>query len=349
MKRRVTIRDIAEEVGLHFTTVARALKESDLVRAETVERVRLAADRLGYQVDPFVSAFCSYRSRHLKRGYRGNMSWINGFETPNFFEKEATGFYKDCYEGAKARCEEIGFKLVPFWYGEPSMSAKRASQILHSRGEAGIIVAPMPQSIDHLDMRWDAFCSVRIGYSIPDIPLTNVISDHFGNMKRLCDEIESLDFQRIGFATRRWIDNRVENKWSGAFEVRSYGDQSSRYLPMFFGESEDDFDAFQRWILKYKPSVLVVCGETPYASYVERLGINMPRDLQLVSVTLESSDFDCFAGIDQEARVVGAVAVDQLAGIISRSHVGLESFPKTIMTGGSWKECPTCNPALPVT
>lgn len=344
--RRITIRDIADEVGLHFTTVARALKNSDLVKQETAERVKEVADRLGYQADPFVSAFCSYRSSHLKQGYRGNLSWINGFHTPDYFETEATGYYKECYEGAKERCVELGYKLVPFWYGEPGMSAKRASQIIHSRGEAGLIVAPMPPSIDKLDMRWDSFCSVRIGYSIPDVPLTNVVSDHFGNMKLLCDELEKLGFGKIGFASKKWIDNRVENKWSGAFQLRRYGREKARYLPMFLSEEEDDFHAFESWIRMNRPDVLVLGGITSYSEFLKRMRLRVPEDIQIVSITLDHDDSGFYAGIDQEAKVVGAVAVDQLAGIVRRSHVGLESFPKTIMTSGLWKAGQSCDSGL---
>ncbi|MDQ8179192.1 LacI family DNA-binding transcriptional regulator [Pelagicoccus sp. SDUM812005] len=345
-KRRVTIRDIAEEVGLHFTTVARALKDSDLVKRETAQRVKAAAERLGYQADPFVSAFCSYRSSHLKQGYRGNLSWINGFHSPDYFESEATGYYKECYEGAKERCRELGFKLVPFWYGEPGMSAKRASQIIHSRGEAGLIVAPMPPSIDKLDMRWDSFCSVRIGYSIPDVPLTNVVSDHFGNMKLLCSQLESLGFSRIGFACKEWIDKRVEHKWSGAFQLRRYSAERERYLPMFLSENEDDFHAFESWIRLNRPEVLIIGGVTSYPEFLERMRMRVPEDIQLVSVSLEHDHAGFYAGIDQEAKVVGAVAVDQLAGIVRRSHVGLESAPKTIMTSGFWRGGRSCDPAL---
>lgn len=344
--RRVTIRDIAEEVGLHFTTVARALKDSDLVKPETAGRVKRVAERLGYQADPFVSAFCSYRSRHLKKGYRGNLSWINGFDSPDFFERQAGGYYKDCFEGAKARCEERGYKLVSFWYGEPGMSAKRASQIIHSRGEAGLIVAPMPRSIDKLDMRWDAFCSVRIGYSIPDVPLTSVVSDQFGNMKLLCSRLEKMNFERIGFAVRRWISSRVENKWSGAYQSRRFGSEGDRYAPMFMGDENDDFAAFREWLMTHRPKVLIIGGETPYPEYLERLGVRVPEDIQIASVSLEGSEFGRYAGIDQQAAVVGAVAVDQLTGIIARSRVGLESVPKTIMTRGVWRDCMTCDPDL---
>ncbi|MDQ8200142.1 LacI family DNA-binding transcriptional regulator [Pelagicoccus enzymogenes] len=342
-KQRVTIRDIADEVGLHFTTVARALKDSDLVKPDTAKLVKEAAGRLGYQADPFVSAFCSYRSSHLKQGYRGNLSWINGFHTPDFFEVEAKGYYRECYEGAKERCEELGYKLVPFWFGEPGMSAKRASQIIHSRGEAGLIVAPMPPSIDKLDMRWDSFCSVRIGYSVPEVPLTNVVSDHFANMKLLCDKLESLGFGRIGFASKKWIDDRVENKWSGAYQLRRYGADGSRYLPLFLSQDEDDFHAFESWMHRNKPEVIILAGMTSYPEYLKRMGLSVREDVKLAFVSLEHDQVGNYAGIDQEAKVVGAVAVDLLAGIVRRSQVGLDSAPKTIMTPGFWRDGASCS------
>ncbi|TKW65553.1 MAG: LacI family transcriptional regulator [Paracoccus denitrificans] len=44
----VTLKTIAAELGVSVTTVARALKDGDRISAETVQRVRDAADRLGY-------------------------------------------------------------------------------------------------------------------------------------------------------------------------------------------------------------------------------------------------------------------------------------------------------------
>lgn len=49
---RVTIRSIARETGLSIATVSRALQESPSVRAETINTVVAAADRLGYRRNP---------------------------------------------------------------------------------------------------------------------------------------------------------------------------------------------------------------------------------------------------------------------------------------------------------
>ena len=53
--RRPTLRDIADDTGLSTASVSYALRGLH-VPAETQERVREAADRLGYQVNPIARA-----------------------------------------------------------------------------------------------------------------------------------------------------------------------------------------------------------------------------------------------------------------------------------------------------
>lgn len=52
MRRRVTIRDVAAAAGVSITTVSHSLNDKGTIAAETRERVRQVADRLGYQADP---------------------------------------------------------------------------------------------------------------------------------------------------------------------------------------------------------------------------------------------------------------------------------------------------------
>ncbi|WP_435745383.1 LacI family DNA-binding transcriptional regulator [Nocardioides sp. SYSU DS0663] len=52
MRRRVTIRDVAAAAGVSITTVSHSLNDKGTISADTRERVRVVADRLGYQADP---------------------------------------------------------------------------------------------------------------------------------------------------------------------------------------------------------------------------------------------------------------------------------------------------------
>ncbi|MEY9862838.1 LacI family transcriptional regulator [Catenulispora sp. GAS73] len=62
--RRPTQRDIAEETGLSMAAVSYALRGLQ-VPPETQERVREAAERLGYQVDPIARALASGRTDYV--------------------------------------------------------------------------------------------------------------------------------------------------------------------------------------------------------------------------------------------------------------------------------------------
>ncbi|MBE7163552.1 MAG: LacI family DNA-binding transcriptional regulator, partial [Williamsia herbipolensis] len=62
--KRVTLRDVADETGLSPAAVSYALRGMQ-VPVETQERVRAAADRLGYQVDPVARALASGRTGYV--------------------------------------------------------------------------------------------------------------------------------------------------------------------------------------------------------------------------------------------------------------------------------------------
>jgi len=66
-RSRVTVRDIAEEAGVHASTVSRALNptQSGLVSVETREHVRRVAEELGYRGDSLARSLRSGRTNTL--------------------------------------------------------------------------------------------------------------------------------------------------------------------------------------------------------------------------------------------------------------------------------------------
>lgn len=82
MKRRPTIKDVAEKCGVHHTTVSRALRDHPSIPAATRVKIKAAADELGYQSDPFLSSLSSRRKNaHAPGSAIANLAWITNFET----------------------------------------------------------------------------------------------------------------------------------------------------------------------------------------------------------------------------------------------------------------------------
>ena len=122
MKKRVTIREIAEAAGVHFTTVGLALKGNPKVKAETRDKVQKIAKKMGYQPDPMLSALSSYRRSNQRKSYQSTIAWLNNWpkrhdllENPEFYEY---------FQGARIRAQELGYTLDEFWLHEKATIKK---------------------------------------------------------------------------------------------------------------------------------------------------------------------------------------------------------------------------------
>ncbi len=337
-KRLVTVRDIAAELGIHFTTVAEALRDSPRVKDTTKKRVKDAAERMGYKAEPMLSALSTYRARKQNPVIQGILVWINGFDSKDFFST-GSGFYPECYLGAQKRCSELGYKLEPFWMSEPGMTPARASKILQDRKASGVIVGPMPLGFEELELDWDSLCSVRIGYSLKKYDLTTIIADQFGNARLLHEKLLNFGFQRIGFSCPRILDHRTNNHWLGGYLAAQESLPSDQRLAPFVEQDlNHDPSKFLSWVKSQRPDVIMIGGGLRYYQLLLENGYSVPGEICVVSLHADSHG-ESLAGISQNGKNVGIVAVDHLVGIIHGFKVGLETRPKTVTILGEWKDC----------
>lgn len=343
--RRVTVRDIAEAVGLHFTTVAEALRGSPRIKESTRERITQVAQTMGYRPDPALAALSSYRSSKVRNSFQGVLAWINGVQSNEQLVKEKS-FYNDCYRGALERSRFLGYKLELFWIGEPGMTGKRISGILQSRNIMGVVAGPMREAYDDYALEWDKFISVRIGYSLSDSRLTTVISDQFQNTVQAFERIYADGFRRIGFACPGFLDERVHHKFSGAYLSQVFLRFNELPLPMFIDPNPTGGrEAFLEWYQKHQPEVILAGGRSIYYKFLMAAGVDVPAQVQFVSTHAEYLRSPV-AGISQNGSVVGASAVDHLVSMIQGFKTGLEAYPKTTLVPGRWVDGDSYNPAL---
>lgn len=345
LDKRVTVRDIAKDVGLHFTTVAEALRGSTRVSSKTRSKVREAAERLGYSADPILAALSKYSGNVRRKSFQGTIAWINGFADEDHFGK-SPGFYDDCYLGAKERCHQLGFQLESFWIAAPGMRSKRVSEILTSRNVAGVVIGPLPLHSECFSLSWEKFRSVKIGYSSVEARLTTIKPDHFGNLRFTYERLLKLGFKRIGFACSQEMDDRVNNLWSGA-----YWAMQKRLNPECILEPHIDLmpegssKLFMEWCAKESPEVVVCGGAHHYHRIVSEGGLSVPEDIQLVNLNGDRPT-SSFAGVKQNGLVVGMTSVDYLNAAIQRFSIGRETHPREVALAGEWMDGFSLDPSL---
>ena len=163
-ERRISLKDIAASCGVHLSTVSKALSGDPHIADATRRRVAEAAQSLGYAPDPMLLALAGYRRRKRPSQEHAVLAWVNNFSRAEKMSQYAS--YADYLNGARARAEQLGYRIDEFWAGG-SVAKRDLARILHSRGIEGLIIAPQVKSHAQMtDWPWDRFAAVTIGYSL---------------------------------------------------------------------------------------------------------------------------------------------------------------------------------------
>lgn len=122
----VTIKDIAQELGISHTTVSRALADHPHISLETKARVQSAAARMGY-----VAHFAA-------RMMRGQRSTLIGLIVPDI----QNDFYATVAKALAETCNEAGFQLVLAITEDDPDGELRHVRELAAVSAAGVVIVP---------------------------------------------------------------------------------------------------------------------------------------------------------------------------------------------------------------
>lgn len=332
--RRITVRDIAREAGVHFTTVSRALSGHPSIPPSTREKIRGLATRLGYVPDPMLSALTAYRSRIRAPAYHGNIAWVT-----NAYTREGWAAMSETFrlhqEGAQKRARELGYKLEEFWLREPGMSALRASNVLAARNIRGLILPPQPKPKARVKLDWPRFAAVAFGYTLA-WPALHVVTNHtLLSMQTAVRRARALGYRRLGLVLTPAADERVNHGWLGGFLALQHAWPARERVPVFADEITKPKPLI-RWARQHRPDA-VICHDSHVLGLLQEGGLRVPEDAGYLSQSLANHP-PHIAGIDENAREAGAAAVNLLVGMIHRSEWGIPALPQSVLIRGAWKD-----------
>lgn len=165
MKRKVTIRDVAERVGVHHSTVSRALSPSkrDKISPAVVKKVEQAADELGY--------FPNIVASSLKQ----NRSFTVGVLIPDL----TNPLFPPIIRGIQDTVEAAGYTVITANTDDEQDKELNALRIMRGRAIEGMIISTA--------RREDRIVDECIANDIPFV-LVNRTVDHDGVSAVIVDE-----------------------------------------------------------------------------------------------------------------------------------------------------------------
>src|SRR5436305_14104955 len=79
---RVSLRDIAAEIGVSHVTVSLALRGDVRISVARRSEIAAAAERLGYRPDPTLASLSAYRQAKKPVEIRSTIAWLNQWSDP---------------------------------------------------------------------------------------------------------------------------------------------------------------------------------------------------------------------------------------------------------------------------
>jgi DNA-binding LacI/PurR family transcriptional regulator len=329
---RPTIRDIAREVGCHYSTVSLALHNHPRIPGETKSKIRDAADRLGYQPDAALAALCAYRARKRPVQEQTVIAWLTNYRTEKGWKDSACNC--DYFEGASERAAERGYRLETFWLAARGMTPERMSRILWTRGIQGLLLPPQEHRTT-LDLTWEHFSAVTFGHTLLR-PHLHLVSNHeYGTMGALFDELVLRRYDRIGLVELRDHDERVDHNWLAAYLVEQQCLSRKNRLPPLLLPAWNA-EAFLAWVRHYQPDV-VVTKLPEVLSTLRKDGYKIAKDIGVAFHSLDEKSTG-LSGMKKNSFQIGVMAVDLLIDMLHRGERGLPKRPSLLMVEGSWSE-----------
>lgn len=331
---RISLRDVAHEVGVSHVTVSLALRGDPRVSPARRREVEAAAKRLGYRPDPMLASLSAYRQSKRPVTIQSTIAWLNQWPDPKALRRlrEFAAYWR----GARDTAEALGYRLEEFVL-DPGLTGERLQRILQTRSVRGVLLPPHPAGFSLPGFDWSLFSVVRFGVSVKEPRAHVITSDQMNCAELAFTRIRERGYRRIGFVTSHGHDrNTGGNFRAGYLAIQDAMLPVAEHLePLILEERETvpDERALRPWLRRCRPDAIITTDPRVHAMLTD-LGIEVPRDLAAAALSVLDGNFD--AGVDQNSYETGQVAMRTLASLVHQNERGIPRYCRRILVEGRW-------------
>jgi len=337
----VTLRDIAKKLGIHHSTVGRALQNAPNISLERRRVIQEAARQMGYKPNAMATILGHQRHAQDRRPISAEIAWINYWKDPQELRKHRE--FDLYWRGASLRAEQNGYRLEEFAGGD-RLSPSRLEQILLARNIHGILIPPhgashpLPTDLDKI--HWEKFNIVRFGYSV-QVPCAHLVtSNHLTCGMLAIENMWRLGYKRIGFVA---FQDTHFNFRAGFLSKQVF--QIKEQPPTFTFLSSDNPSAqlslFSKWLKTNRPEAILTDAPST-REMLAKLGYRVPEDIGLAATSVLDGNAD--AGIDQNSEAIGRAAMETLISLLNHNEYGIPDVVREVLITGKWVDGTTLPP-----
>ncbi|MBI5383006.1 MAG: LacI family DNA-binding transcriptional regulator [Opitutae bacterium] len=342
----MSTRRIAQLARVSATTVSLALRNNPKIPVATRRRVLTIAQQIGYRPDARVAELMTQLPRKRNPQDMACLGVISFYDHAHVWD--ARTHFPLIYAGMKARANELGYRLEPFWLHAPRMTPARLRSILDARGIRGLLCFGSPNFGEAWPAELDTYAVVTQGLSIR-APMHRVASHIHDGMWRALDAVQQRGYRRPGLILGAGVGPHNAHAYLcvylGWCELRREEEPPVPVLRWPAAEEAPLMD----WMQQHRPDVLLVAHETEtlveLTRMLRRRRWRVPSELGLLALvpTLAGTNI---TGLQGNQQLVGARAAEMLVARMREHEFGLPTQPRLELVEMEWVEGNTLRPAL---
>ncbi len=319
MPRRVTIKEVAAAAGISYQTVSKVLNRQVKISKQTEERIRTAANELGYHPNS------------IARSLRSQRSGMIGFSWQPTPPDQTNQIYSEFMESIIHYFENVGYHLLAFPYKPGGEWINAYRNLIETNRVDGFILSSVEYEDNRITFLQDQkFPFVAFGRSNPEWQYPHVDVDGAAGMRMVVEHLVSQGHRRIA------ILNWSETKSSSVGKSRMQGCMEALKKagidipPHWIARGEGDFTfAFQnsvQWLdlpHAQRPTAIVAFSDIMAVGALQaahnlpiRVGIDLAitgfDDSPLIQYMIPS-----LTSVRQPIWEVGRIAAEILQGILN--------------------------------
>lgn len=330
--KRVSMRDIAEKLGISKVSVCLALNGAKNVSEQTRKKVFETAEKLGYKKDALISTVMSNIRLQERNNFCETIAIINANKDENALQKYP--IFSKYISGIKSEADNLGYAIYEVWLHNPNLNERTLGNIMKARGiRGGIILAHTTSDSlsSHFESIWNKFKFVSAGIKTRNSKIDFVCADKFLIARRAAEKAIELGNKRLGFVMDKDIDDIVDGRFSGGFLYAQLSLPMEFRIPPFLdvAAARKDINIFKKWLNTFKPEAILSLSN--YTSeWLENLSGKISQPLRIIKIDCPSENSE-WIGMDSNYELVGRMAVRRLSEIVNRAE-GINTINATTAT-----------------
>jgi len=336
--KKPTIKDVALIAGVHFSAVSMALRGEACIPEATKQRIRKAADQLGYVRDPVLMALTQRRLQPVNTTEPQRIALLsNRSPEAGFFRRYP--HYRLISKGVRHQAAQLGYKCELLFLDQGHYNSKTLYRRLKYLGIKGLVMAAFEVDRRSLDLPWNEFCVVKIDSRqlVPNFHFVSVDQLHYTRLA--FQQMGALGYRRIGMAVGLEEEKSVDDLHTAALRLEQAAiPEAERVDPFYFLPGMDTplaRKAILPWI--QKEHIDAVMSSWSQVRLLVRSDDERCRTKTACAAMCKATHARSLAGIVGDFHLVGRRATMLLASLLRSGQFGIPANPTSTYIQGVWQ------------